>query len=231
LSEDRLKKSTLFFYGFADLPVMLAVIPMAIYLSRFYTGDMGLALTTVANVMLITRLFDVITDPVVGYLSDHTKTRWGRRKPWIVASLPILMLGIYKVYLPPEGIGAAYLFGWLLVLWLGWTMLMIPYYAWGAELSTDYDERTRVTGWRAAMGSLGGISAQLIPFIALVAFGFGGTANVMNMLGLASMVLMPACILLAVFFVPERPGIKAPAVPIMAGLRIMWRNGPFRGFS
>ena len=228
MAQARLKTSTLFFYGFADLPVTLAVMPMAIYLSRFYTGDMGLGLAAVANVMLISRLFDVITDPVVGYLSDHTKTRWGRRKPWIVASLPILMLGIYRVFLPPEGIGVGYLFFWMMVMWLGWTMLMIPYYAWGAELSTDYDERTRVTGWRAAMGSVGGISAQLIPFVALVAFGFGGTAEVMHMLGIASMVLMPVCILLAVFVVPERSEVQAPAVPIMAGIRIMLRNGPFK---
>ena len=226
--QNRLTNRSLFFYGLADLPVMLTTIPMAIWLSRFYTGDMGLGLAAVANIMLISRLFDVITDPIVGYLSDHTRTRWGRRKPWMVAALPVLMLGIYKVFLPPEAIGVGYLFGWMMVMWLGWTMLMIPYYAWAAELSTDYDERTRITGWRAAMGSLGGIMAQLIPFVALIAFGFGGTANVMNMLGIASLVLMPICILLTVFVVPERQEITAPAVPFMAGLKIMLTNGPFR---
>ena len=66
--------------------------------------------------------------------------------------LPLLMLGIYKIFLPEPGVDIWYVAGWLLVMWLGWTMLMIPYYAWGAELSTDYDERTRVTGWRAGRG-------------------------------------------------------------------------------
>ena len=207
---------------------MLAIIPMSIWLSRFYTGDMGLGLSAVANIMLLARLFDVITDPLVGYLSDHTRSRWGRRKPWMLASLPFLMLGIYKVFLPPDGIGIWYLFTWMMVMWLGWTMLMIPYYAWAAELSTDYDERTRITGWRAVMGSVGGIIAQLIPFLALVLFSFGGTANVMTMLGIAALILMPICVGIALMRVPEFPEIQAPAVPLVAGLKIMWRNGPFR---
>ena len=101
---------------------MLAIIPMSIWLSRFYTGDMGLGLSAVANIMLFARLFDVITDPLVGYLSDHTRSRWGRRKPWMLASLPFLMLGIYKVFMPPDGIGIWYLFTWMMVMWLGWTM-------------------------------------------------------------------------------------------------------------
>jgi Na+/melibiose symporter-like transporter len=220
--------AALFCYGVADLPVMLAIMPMSIWLSRFYTGDMGLSLSAVANIMLLARLFDVFTDPLVGHLSDHTRTRWGRRKPWMLASLPLLMIGLYKVFLPPDGIGIWYLFSWMMVMWLGWTMLMIPYYAWAAELSDDYDERTRITGWRAVMGSVGGIGAQLIPFIALVLFGFGGTANVMTMLGIAALILMPLCVGVALLRVPEFPEMRAPSVPILAGIRIMWRNGPFR---
>ena len=221
-------KSTLFYYGLSDLPVMLTIIPMAIWLSRFYTGDMGLSLSGVANIMLFARVFDVITDPIMGYVSDHTRTRWGRRKPWMVCAVPFMMLGIYQVFLPPEGAGVWYLFTWLMVLWIGWTMLLIPYYAWAAELSEDYDERTRITGWRAVMGSLGGIAAQVIPFVALVAFGFGGTANVMHLLGIAAMILVPVCVGLTVWRTPESPNVQTTRVPVMAGLKLMWGNGPFR---
>ncbi len=227
-----LSRSSLFYYGLSDLPIMLTIIPMAIWLSRFYTGDVGLGISAVANILFLARLFDVVTDPVMGYLSDRTRTRWGRRRPWMVASVPFMMLGIYHVFLPPEGAGIWYLFSWLLVLWLGWTMLLIPYYAWAAELSDDYDERTRITGWRAVMGSLGGIVAQLIPFVALVAFGFGGTANVMHLLGIAAMLLVPVCVGLTVWRVPETPArarsSTAARVALIPGLQIMWRNRPFR---
>ncbi len=224
----RLTKSALFYYGLSDLPVMLTIIPMAIWLSRFYTGDMGLSLTAVANILLFARLFDVITDPIMGYVSDHTRTRWGRRKPWMVCAVPFMMLGIYNVFLPPEGAGIWHLFWWLMVLWIGWTMLLIPYYAWAAELSEDYDERTRITGWRAVMGSLGGIAAQVIPFVALVGFGFGGTANVMHLLGIAAMIMIPVCIGLTVWRVRETPSERHASVPIFAGLKLMWGNRPFR---
>ncbi len=223
-----LTKSTLFYYGLSDLPVMLTIIPMAIWLSRFYTGDMGLSLAAVANILLFARLFDVVTDPIMGYVSDHTRTRWGRRKPWMVIAVPFMMLGIYHVFLPPEGAGVWYLFWWLMVLWIGWTMLLIPYYAWAAELSEDYDERTRITGWRAVMGSLGGIAAQVIPFVALVVFSFGGTANVMNLLGISVMILIPLCIGITVWKVRETPDVQPTSVPVFEGLRVMWGNQPFR---
>jgi len=184
MEKARLKNSTLFFYGLADFPVMLAVMPMMLYLNKFYATDVGISLIDLANILLFARIFDLITDPLVGYLSDHTRTRWGRRKPWVVASLPFLMLGIYKVYLPPDGADIWYLVTWLMVMWLGWTMLMIPYYAWGAELSTDYDERTRVTGWRAALGSFGSLLSITIPAVAVLWFNVDGIAGIMNLTGI-----------------------------------------------
>ena len=123
MSEQPLKKKTLFFYGLSDAPVMLASFPMMLYMNKFYATDMGIDLAALATILLLARVFDLITDPLVGYLSDHTKTRWGRRKPWIFASIPLLMLGIYKIFLPEPGVDVWYVAGWLLVMWLGWTML------------------------------------------------------------------------------------------------------------
>ena len=223
----RLSTFQKFAYGLADIPILFIIMPMSIWMSRFYTGDMGMAISTVANIILITGLLDVVTDPLMGYLSDKTKTRWGRRKPWIAASIPILMIGIYKVFMPPEGVGSLYLFGWLTVMWLGWTMLLIPYYAWAAELSDNYDERTSITRWRAAMGAVGQIMAQLIPLVALLAFNFGGPANVMWMLGVGGFCMVPICVGFSLATVGERPHAKSAVVPFFAGLRLMFRNGPF----
>ncbi len=60
-----------------------------------------------------------------------------------------------------------------MLLWLGWTMINIPYFAWGAELSNDYNERTRITGWRQAFGYLGNVSVLLIPSLSGQLFGYG----------------------------------------------------------
>ncbi len=226
--KEPLNKRTLFFYGLADAPVMLAVLPMALYMNKFYATDIGIDLAELATILLLARVFDLITDPLVGYLSDHTKTRWGRRKPWVFASIPFLMIGIYKIFLPEPGVDIWYVAGWLLVMWLGWTMLMIPYYAWGAELSTDYDERTRVTGWRAAMGSFGMVLSIMIPLIAVVAFGLEGIAGIMHVVGIAVLVLIPIAVGLTLFMVKERPQTQVSAIQAFDGLRIMIKNGLFR---
>jgi glycoside/pentoside/hexuronide:cation symporter, GPH family len=233
-SKQPLTKKTLLAYGVSDLPVMLATMPMMLYLNFFYASDYGLDLIDLGNMMLFARVFDLVTDPLVGYLSDHTKTRWGRRKPWMVASLPFLVIGIYKVMIPGEEADLYYLFGWLMVLWLGWTMLMIPYYAWGAELSSDYDERTRVAGWRAGLGSVGQLFAIAFPVIfglpVVVAMGFGldGFGDILKVTAYAAMVLIPLCVLITVMGVKEVPNVKAPAMQLMDGLKVMVKNGSFR---
>ena len=226
--EARLPKSTLFAYGIADFPVMLASMPMMLYLNIFYASEVGIGLVELGNLLLFARIFDLVTDPLVGYLSDRTRTRWGRRRPWMVASLPFLMLGLYKVLVPAEGAGIAYIFGWLMVLWLGWTMLMIPYYAWGAELSTDYDDRTRVTGWRAAMGSLGQLTSITFPVVAALWFQLDGIAGIMQLTAYASLVLIPLAVGITVTRVREVPEMQAPAMQVLDGLKVMARNGSFR---
>ncbi|MCZ6712165.1 MAG: MFS transporter [Gammaproteobacteria bacterium] len=224
----RLPNSTLFAYGVSDLPVMFASMPMMLYLNNFYASDIGIPLMQLANLLLIARVFDLITDPLVGYLSDHTKTRWGRRKPWMVASLPFLMLGLYKALIPDEGADIWYVFTWLMVMWLGWTMLMIPYYAWGAELTTDYDDRTRVTGWRAAMGSVGSLLSITIPVAGIIWFGLDGIAGIMRLTAIVALILIPAAVLYTVATVAEKPNVRVPSMQVFDGLKIMFKNGCFR---
>lgn len=228
MTKQPLGKRTLFFYGLSDMPVMLASFPMMLYMNKFYATDMGIDLADLATILLLARVFDLVTDPLVGYLSDHTRTRWGRRKPWVLASVPLLMIGIYKIFLPEPGVDVWYVAGWLLVMWLGWTMLMIPYYAWGAELSTDYDERTLVTGWRAAMGSLGMVLSIVIPLLAVLLFNLEGIAGIMRITGIAVLVLIPIAIGLTLFMVKERPQSNVTAIQAFDGLKIMLRNGLFR---
>ena len=224
----RLPNATMVSYGVSDLPVMLASMPMMLYLNNFYASDVGIPLVQLANLLLFARIFDLVTDPVVGYLSDHTKTRWGRRKPWMVASLPFLMLGLYKVLIPDEGADIWYVFTWLMIMWLGWTMLMIPYYAWGAELSTDYDDRTRVTGWRAAMGSVGSLMSITIPVVAIIWFDLNGIAGIMRLTAIAALILIPVAVLITVTMVEEKPNVRAPAMQVFDGLKVMLKNGCFR---
>lgn len=222
------RKSTLFYYSLTELPLAMAMFPVLVFVPKFYTSEMGVPLALAANLILLVRLFDVVSDPVVGYLSDRTGGRWGRRRPWIAAATPVLMAGFYMLFLPPEGAGAGHLLFWMMVLSVGSTMLMIPYYAWAAELSPDYHERSRITGWRSMMGVVGSLSAQLIPVGALVLFGYGGSSAVLASVGIAMMVIMPACVLATLFKVPETARRVEATTPLRAGIRLMLGNGPFK---
>ena len=121
----KLSKKTIFFYGLTDMPVMMALIPLAVFLPNFYTSDLKLDLVMVANVLLITRLLDLLVDPMIGWLSDRSQSRWGRRRPWILASAPILAISFYMLFLPPPDATIWYLAGWIMLMWIGWSMLLM----------------------------------------------------------------------------------------------------------
>lgn len=226
-SGPRLSKRTIFFYGLTDMPVMMALIPLAVFLPNFYTSDLGLDLVMVANVLLITRLLDLLVDPLIGRLSDMSQSRWGRRRPWILASAPILALSFYMLFLPPPDATIWYLAGWMMLMWIGWSMLLIPYYAWAAELTTDFHERSVVTGWRSMAGVIGQLLAQVLPVIALAWFGYGGTGETLKLVGILVVVMIPVCILLTVTQVDEKRNYVRSVMPLMTGLKLMWTNGPF----
>ncbi|MEN3975616.1 MFS transporter [Emcibacter sp. SYSU 3D8] len=222
-----LSKKTIFFYGLTDMPVMMALIPLAVFLPNFYTSDLKLDLVMVANVLLVTRLLDLLVDPVIGWLSDRSQSRWGRRRPWILASAPVLAISFYMLFLPPPDATIWYLTGWIMLMWIGWSMLLIPYYAWAAELTEDFHERSVVTGWRSMAGVVGQLLAQTLPVFALLVFGYGGTGETLKLVGIMVVVLVPVCILLTVTQVPEKQNYVRSVMPLSKGIKLMFANGPF----
>jgi len=223
-----LVRSTLFCYSVADVPVMVSIFPSRLLVPKFYASDMGWPLALAANISVGVRLFDMVSDPLMGYISDRTQTRWGRRRPWLVLATPVVMLGTYQLYLPPDGAGALHMLTWMAVVSVGTTMVLIPYYAWAAELSSDYNERSRITGWRSMAGVVGSLVAQLAPALALLLFGIGGSRAVLAVVGISMLVLMPICIFLTVTRVPDSQAARTSALPVWQGLKLMLANGPFK---
>jgi len=144
-----LKPFTLAAYSGVALPMAAMGMPIAVYLPRFYSEGLGLSLITVGLIFTLARVWDVVTDPAMGYLIDRFETRWGRRKHWIALAVPILVVSVYQVFIPsPEDVSGGYLLFWLIMLYVGYTMMAISHQSWGAELADSYDERTRLFGWR-----------------------------------------------------------------------------------
>lgn len=134
---------------FASLAIPLAGagLPLAVYLPAYYATDLGLGLGLVGAIFMISRLGDAFIDPLVGAWSDRTRSRFGRRKPWIAAGAPLFALAALAIFAPGLlGVrpGALWLSVWLAVFYIGWTMIQIPVSAWAGELSARYHERSRV---------------------------------------------------------------------------------------
>ena len=113
---------------------------------------MALALTTISMVMLIAGLFDAITDPSIGYLSDRYHARTGSRRPFIVAGAILLMPCAWFLLNPSEGVTVTYFLVWYLLFYLAMTLFQIPHMAWGGEISPVSEEKNRVYAYRSFAG-------------------------------------------------------------------------------
>jgi glycoside/pentoside/hexuronide:cation symporter, GPH family len=197
-------------YASPAIPIAALGVPLAVYLPNFYAGPMRLGLATVGTIFMIARLWDVVIDPLIGAWSDRFPSRWGRRRHWMVLSVPILMVSGYFVFMPRGQVSAQYLLIGLLVLYLGYTMILLAHMSWGAELDDDYHERSRVQAYREGLSSLGVPLVLLLPaFIEKLGGPSMSTARVAAM-GWFLILTLPVAVLLAVLTVGERTGGVQP---------------------
>lgn len=223
----RLPLTRLIAYGLPALPGAALGLPLYVFLPTFYTATLGLPLAAVGTALLVARLWDVVTDPVVGVLSDRSRGRFGRRRPWLVASLPLLVLSVWMLFRPADGAGVGYLMLWSFALYLGWTMLALPHGAWGAELSDDYHERARISAAREIALVLGTLVAAGLP----VVIGIDGGDEPGAVLALLAVLLtagLPAAVGLAVLTVPDRRVAAPVPVPWRQAAALLAGNRPFR---
>jgi Na+/melibiose symporter-like transporter len=135
------------------------------FLFFYYTQVLGLSGTLAGAAMMIALIADAVTDPMVGSLSDSLRGRWGRRHPFLYASALPLALSFALLFRPHEGLGQLGLFGWLtgfgLLTRFAMTLYFVPHMALGAELSSDYRERTTIVAFRTFFGMVGGTAVPV----------------------------------------------------------------------
>lgn len=140
---------------------------LALYLYFFYTDSLGLPPLYLSAVMIIGSLWDAISDQLMGQISDRTTWKSGRRRPYLLLGALPLGLSFFLVLTPPESLADFELFVYLLVcrivLFTASTMIYVPLYALAPEMAQDYHDRTRLTAFREAMGSLGDLIGMLAP--------------------------------------------------------------------
>ena len=211
-------------YSGITLPMAAMGMPIAVYLPRFYSEGMGLSLVTVGLVFTLARIWDVITDPIMGMILDRYDTRWGRRKHWIALSIPILLLAVYMVFMPNrEQVSGGYLLFWLILLYVGYTMLAIAHQSWGVELSQTYDERSRLFGWREIF-VIAGMAIVLALPAGLELTGFNDQASNVASMGWFCLILFPLLVLPTLIMVPDTHTSRQSSVPWGEAMRILYTN-------
>lgn len=158
----RLALPTVFAYGLFGLPLAMAALPLYVHLPKFYGDYLGVDLALLGTLLLALRLADGILDPLLGVWSDRARSR----KRLIAGAAPVLAVGMVALFFPlPRAEGA-------LVVWLGvalavvyaaFSLATINHNAWGAELSQDPVERTRITAVREGLALLGVVAASIAP--------------------------------------------------------------------
>jgi len=225
LTSLKLPLRTLLIYAAPAMPLGMLGLPLLVYLPDFWAGTMGMHLATVGLVLGLVRALDVFVDPTIGRLSDTSRSKFGRRKPFIAAAIPVAVIGAIGLFFPPAHAGVAWLFVFYALVTWGWTMLSIPFWAWGAELSDSYTERQRITSFREG-GTILGI---LIAAVAPVALGITSTAGGAQLLVVMTIALATPSVLLALFLVPDPlPRVAEKPVQLIEAIKVAAANGPFR---
>jgi Na+/melibiose symporter-like transporter len=137
-----------------------------LFILFYYNQVLGLSGTLAGFALFIALMFDAVTDPLAGSLSDNWKSKLGRRHPFMYASAVPLALGFYGLFSPPDSLGDWGLFAWLTVFAIvtrgAMTLYHVPHLALGAEMTENYQERTRIVAFRQFFGTSGGAMASIV---------------------------------------------------------------------
>ena len=214
-------------WGLADTGVNVFVVVKQLLVFTYLTTYLGVPPGVAGVVTFAVLAFDVVTDPIVGYLSDRSRSRWGRRVPWIAVGAPLLALAIVAMFRVPGDMGwqanALWVFVFFGIASVGFTFVVIPYGAMAGEMTQDPRERSQMMAWRMMFASIGLLTAgALVPALA------GDSRE-----GYARATLMVAPVIVAAIWGMLWATRRAPVIPTPAALgpravlRLVIDNRPF----
>lgn len=216
MSQFKLPMRTVAAYAGPCIPISGLGLPLALVVAPFYTIVMQVPQAEVGLIFGLVRLIDLLVDPLLGYFMDRTRTRWGRRKPWVTLAVPFILGAVFMLFVPPlENKGDwVYLTIWAIVAYLAYSTIAIAHMSWGAELSPDYKERSRIQGAREFAFVFGMLIVLVLPeIVALIVpeyFGVGpvGFANKVMVMGAFIIIALPITVAIAWRYVPEPPLVE-----------------------
>jgi glycoside/pentoside/hexuronide:cation symporter, GPH family len=218
-------------YGAPSFAGAAMIIPIFIHMPKFYADVVLVPLGYLAMAIAIARSLDALSDPLMGWISDHTHTRLGRRRPYMLIGAPLCGVAFFCLLNPPvalKGKDAAIWFGVTFILYFIFhTVYVLPHYALGPELTQNYNDRSTLFAWRESFTILGTIVAAAAPGIMMKTMHLNDR-QVFFRLGIFFGVVLTLLYWLLVLTVKERPDFVArESNPLVPGVRRALRNRPF----
>jgi len=208
-------------YAMPAFGLAMIGIPVYVYLPKFYTDVVGINIVAAGIILFSVRLFDAVTDPIMGMLSDRTLTRFGRRRPYILVGSFLIAVALLFLFNPTALTPAwnTVWFGvWIYALFLFWTVVAVPYESLGPEITYDYNDRTALFAWRDGLLIAGTLMAAASPAIVQAAFQLEGSpTGERSKFFWISAIYAPLVVLLCsccVRWVRERPSTNVRSTPI-----------------
>ncbi|HVU26331.1 MAG TPA: MFS transporter [Verrucomicrobiae bacterium] len=225
--------------GFADCMIYGGINGLV---DPIYNMAMGIDPRVIGLARSIPRLADIFIDPIIGYLSDNTRSRWGRRRPWMLAgALMAALIAIFMWHVPTSlgsGVANAFVVAMMVLLFsFGYSLFTIPYTGMGYSLTTNYSERTHLFKWRQYAYTAGGFITPWLPWMCVkLDIVFGGVApeKASGLYGIHYVgILVGITVLLAAFtpifccnegkFVPG----KESKISFLSAIRFTLKNSAF----
>lgn len=212
-------------WGLADMGIVVFVIVKQLLIVSYLTTYLGIPVGIAGFVTTVVLVFDMITDPLVGYFSDRTNSRFGRRAPLMFAGAVVMALGMVGLFMAPLDATVTFKLIWVVAAFglatIGFTMCAIPYGAQAGEMTQDPRERSAMTGWRMAFATVGIlVGGAVLPGLAGT-FGFGVAALYVTP-------LMIGAIWVSLWATRKAPRVETPATTgFAASYRLVFRNKTF----
>jgi GPH family glycoside/pentoside/hexuronide:cation symporter len=210
-------------------------IPVYVYIPKFYTDVVGINIALLGTILFGVRIFDAITDPAIGYISDRTRTRFGRRRPYIAIGSLFVVLSMYLLFNPPQA-SADFETWWfgicIYALFLFWTAVVVPFESLGPEITFDYHERTSLFGMRDGFLIAGTLMAASSPAIVAWAFNLaagpeGERAKFFWIAVLYAPLLIGSCWWCVIAIQEKYSATASNPTGVWTGLLYVARNRPF----
>ena len=230
MSNERLPFSKVFAYALPALPMQTLLAPVAMMIPGLYVKNTETTLAAVGAIYLASRIFDGVTDPLIGYFSDRTKSRLGPRKPWLIVGTIIAVVAILFLFNPPSTADWRYLLVTLFSLYVGYTMLDVPHRSWGMELSHDYEERNRIStfvGILTVLGFFAFISLPLFPFFESSEF----TLETFKWISIGVALVLPSTVLISLVYAPQGKELAVSESTFRGLFESLRKNKPFWTFG